>query len=282
MILANEAVAGLLASRRRDALYRVHERPDPQAIELLLAKLAGARDADAARARASDAPMRRRVSPRRISARVGEYVRELRSRAGGVPGARPARTQAGPLRPAKPRPLGTLEPRLLPLHLADPPVPGRRLPPCAARASSVPRDDPLPGTCPSSPSGRRCASGRPSQVEYAADAICLAWLLDRRLFELRLGHVPRRGGDGRDRLGDLRAVRRCLRGLPACAALAGRLLRARSARHRPRRTAQRPPLSARRSDRGQGRRHRSYERQDKPRSLRENVSAGDLHSHQGS
>src|SRR5919201_5630769 len=40
MILANEAVAGLLAGRRREALYRVHERPDPQAIALLLAKLA--------------------------------------------------------------------------------------------------------------------------------------------------------------------------------------------------------------------------------------------------
>jgi ribonuclease R len=40
MILANEAVAGLLAGRRREALYRVHERPDPTAISLLLAKLA--------------------------------------------------------------------------------------------------------------------------------------------------------------------------------------------------------------------------------------------------
>ena len=40
MIAANEAVAGLLAGRRRDALYRVHERPDPQAVSLLVAKLA--------------------------------------------------------------------------------------------------------------------------------------------------------------------------------------------------------------------------------------------------
>src|SRR5439155_3345954 len=40
MIAANEAVAELLASRRREALYRVHERPDPEAIERLLAKLA--------------------------------------------------------------------------------------------------------------------------------------------------------------------------------------------------------------------------------------------------
>jgi len=40
MILANEAVAGLLARRRREAAYRVHERPDPTAISLLLARLA--------------------------------------------------------------------------------------------------------------------------------------------------------------------------------------------------------------------------------------------------
>src|SRR5207244_3795925 len=37
---ANEAVAGLLSGRKRQTLYRVHERPDPQAIELLLEKLA--------------------------------------------------------------------------------------------------------------------------------------------------------------------------------------------------------------------------------------------------
>src|SRR4051794_21089724 len=40
MIRANEAVADLLASRNRTALYRVHERPDPQSVQLLLAKLA--------------------------------------------------------------------------------------------------------------------------------------------------------------------------------------------------------------------------------------------------
>src|SRR5207248_343331 len=40
MILANECVASLLAGRRREALFRVHERPEPQAVELLLAKLA--------------------------------------------------------------------------------------------------------------------------------------------------------------------------------------------------------------------------------------------------
>src|SRR5207244_11602432 len=40
MMRANEAVAELLSGRKRPSLYRVHERPDPQAIELLLRKLA--------------------------------------------------------------------------------------------------------------------------------------------------------------------------------------------------------------------------------------------------
>ena len=40
MILANEAVGALLAGRNREALYRVHERPDPQSIQRLLAMLA--------------------------------------------------------------------------------------------------------------------------------------------------------------------------------------------------------------------------------------------------
>ena len=40
MILANEQVAGHLADRRVPTLYRVHERPDPAAIERLVDKLA--------------------------------------------------------------------------------------------------------------------------------------------------------------------------------------------------------------------------------------------------
>ncbi len=40
MILANEQVAGHLAERRLPSLYRVHERPDPQSVELMIARLA--------------------------------------------------------------------------------------------------------------------------------------------------------------------------------------------------------------------------------------------------
>ncbi len=40
MILANEQVAAHLAHRRLPTLYRVHERPDPQSVEFMIARLA--------------------------------------------------------------------------------------------------------------------------------------------------------------------------------------------------------------------------------------------------
>ncbi|MGZ8864414.1 MAG: ribonuclease R family protein [Thermoanaerobaculia bacterium] len=40
MILANEQVAGYLADRRLPSLYRVHEKPDPQGVEQMVAQLA--------------------------------------------------------------------------------------------------------------------------------------------------------------------------------------------------------------------------------------------------
>jgi ribonuclease R len=40
MILANEQVAGYLADRRLPALYRVHAKPDPPAVEFMVAQLA--------------------------------------------------------------------------------------------------------------------------------------------------------------------------------------------------------------------------------------------------
>ena len=39
MILANECVARFLSRKRRPAIYRVHERPDPQSIDQLIARL---------------------------------------------------------------------------------------------------------------------------------------------------------------------------------------------------------------------------------------------------
>ena len=85
MILANESVAGLLAGRRREALYRVHERPDPQSVELLISKLADLG--------VPTPPVPERLDPAEAGAVAGaasERVTEYVSRAGRGRDAFPA------------------------------------------------------------------------------------------------------------------------------------------------------------------------------------------------
>ena len=182
MILANEAVAQLLAGRRREALYRVHERPDPQAIELLLAKLEALE--------VPTPPVPEHLSggdaaglAARVSARVGEYARQSGRGAEAFP--------ALVLRALKqarydPRNLGHsgLASRAY-CHFTSP---IRRYPDIVCHRALLRElglaDDPLPEAL---DDAAEWASGREreaAQAEHAADAICLAWLLDRRLFEL--------------------------------------------------------------------------------------------------
>ena len=181
MILANEAVAQLLAGRRREALYRVHERPDPQAVELLLAKL------DALEVPTPSAP--ERLTPgdaarlvARVSARVAEYVSTSRRGEEAFP--------ALVLRSLKqarydPRNLGHagLASRAY-CHFTSP---IRRYPDVICHRALLREigaaDDPLPEDLPELAEWTSAREREAAQVEYAADAICLAWLLERRLFE---------------------------------------------------------------------------------------------------
>src|SRR5205823_6265668 len=75
MILANEHVAAFLAGRNREALYRVHEQPDPQSVETLLAKLA---DLGVPTPPAPDALAPRNAAElaAEISRRVAEYTEQ--------------------------------------------------------------------------------------------------------------------------------------------------------------------------------------------------------------
>ena len=181
MILANEHVAAFLASRGREALYRVHERPDPQAIELLLAKLT---DLGVPTPPVPDvlSPQAAAALAGEISERIVAYVAAVRARPRGIPGARPPRLEAGALRPAQPRPLGPREPGLLPLHLADPPLPGPRRPPCPAERARH-RRRPTPEGLAELAEHASVREREAAQIEYLADEICLAWLLDDRLRE---------------------------------------------------------------------------------------------------
>jgi ribonuclease R len=181
MILANERVASFLAGRRRAALYRVHEQPDPEAIQRLVARLADLevptppvpdplRPADAARVAGA------------ISVRVAEYV----GQSGRGREAFPALVLRA-LKQARydPRNLGHA-------GLASPAYchftsPIRRYPDLVVHRALLRElgfaDDPQPDDLQPLAEHVSEREREAAQIEYQADEICAAWLLERRLYE---------------------------------------------------------------------------------------------------
>ena len=179
--------------------------------------------ADAARAEAACAAAGGRACRRDLEARRG-LRRAFGARTLGVPVARAALAQAGALRPAEPRPLRAREHRVLPLHLADPPLPRpRRAPRAAARARPVGRaraEEPA--------DARRAHVG--ARARSREDRVPRRRHLPRvapraPALRARLGGEVGGRDRGRDRLRPLHPLRGGLRGLPARAAPAGRVLR---------------------------------------------------------
>ena len=181
MILANEAVAGLLAGRRREALYRVHERPDPQAVGLLLAKLA---DLDV-----PTPPAPEDISPAdaaRLAAEVAERVSEYVERSGRGRDAFPALVLRS-LKQARYDPKNLGHSGLASAAYCHFTSPIRRFSDIICHRALLLEigqgDDPLPdhlGDLAEYVSGREREI---AEIEYLADDICLAWLLERELFE---------------------------------------------------------------------------------------------------
>ncbi len=184
MILANEAVAGLLAGRRREALYRVHERPEPQAIELLLAKLA---DLDVPTPPAPDperlTPSQAAMLAAAVSERVSGYV--ARSRRGRE--AFPALVLRA-LKRARYDARNLGHSGLASSAYCHFTSPIRRYADLVCHRALLRElgvaDDPAPedllGLAEHTSLRERVAA----DVEYRADEICLAWLLESRLFGL--------------------------------------------------------------------------------------------------
>jgi ribonuclease R len=183
MILANEAVGGLLAGRRREALYRVHERPDPQAVLHLLAKLA------ALEVPTPPAPERERLTPglaAKLAAETSERVSDYVERSGRGTEAFPALVLRA-LKQARydGRNLGHS-------GLASPAYahftsPIRRYPDLVVHRALLRElgvaDEPLPEDLGESAEHASAQERRYADIEYRADDICLAWLLESVLFD---------------------------------------------------------------------------------------------------
>ena len=183
MILANEAVARLLASRRREALYRVHERPDPHAILLLVAKLADLG------VPTPPAPEADRIGPGQaaeLAGAVGERVAAYVEQSGRGREALPSLVLRS-LKQARyaPQNLGHT-------GLASPAYchftsPIRRYPDLVVHrallhelgAGEEPAAADLEWLAQHTSEREREAQ----RLEYRADDLCLAWLLERVLFE---------------------------------------------------------------------------------------------------
>jgi ribonuclease R len=181
MIRANEQVASFLADRRREALYRVHERPDPQSISRLLAQLA---DLDV-----PTPPVPERLGPHEagelagaISRQVAEYVEQSgRGREAFPPLVLRALKQAR-YDPANLGHAGLASPAYC--HFTSP---IRRYPDLVVHRVLLRElglsDDPVPGDLNELAEHLSARERAAAELEYLADDICLAWLLEHTLLE---------------------------------------------------------------------------------------------------
>jgi ribonuclease R len=183
MILANEAVASFLAGQKRDALYRVHEAPEPQAVQLLLAKLA---DLEVP---TPPAPRSETMGPTEAahvaaaaSERVDDYVHRTRR---GVE-AFPALVLRA-LKQARYDPRNLGHSGLASTAYTHFTSPIRRYPDLVVHRALLRElgiaDDPAPDDIGALAAHTSEQEREAAEVEYLADEICLAWLLEQRLFE---------------------------------------------------------------------------------------------------
>src|SRR5262249_36586965 len=183
MILANEAVGGLLAGRQREALYRVHERPDPQSIERLLAVLGhlGVPTPPAPDPERLTSAVAAKLAGE-ISDRVTEYIRQAGRGAEAFPSL-----VLRALKQARYDPRNLGHSGLASTAYCHFTSPIRRYPDLVVHRALL-RElgaaaDPLPAALPDLAASLSARDRAAAAAEYAADSICLAWLLDSTLFE---------------------------------------------------------------------------------------------------
>lgn len=181
MIAANEAVARLLSGRRRETPYRVHEPPDPQAIELLLKKLADLE--------IPTPPAPERLTPQtaaKVAAEASERVTDYVARAGRGREAFPSLILRS-LKQARYHPENLGHSGLASTAYCHFTSPIRRYPDLAVHRTLLRElglgDEPPPADLQSLAEHTSTRERQAAQVEYLADELCLSWLLESVLYE---------------------------------------------------------------------------------------------------
>ena len=182
MIVANEHVAAFLAGRNRDALYRVHEEPDPQSVVGLLSKLA---DLEVPTPLADDVLS---------SHSAAELVSEISASVAGYTAASGRGREAFPALVLRALKQARYDARNLGhAGLASPAYchftsPIRRYPDLVVHRALLAElgqgTDPLPGDLRELAEHSSVREREAAEIEYLADDICLAWLLEEALHTL--------------------------------------------------------------------------------------------------
>ena len=183
MLLANEHVAEFLSARKSAALYRVHEAPEPQSVELLLSKLA---DLEVP---TPPAPKTESMSPSeaaRVAAEASERVAEFVAKARRGREAFPSLVLRA-LKQARYDPRNLGHSGLASVAYTHFTSPIRRYPDLVVHRALLRElgqgDDPLPADLEEVAEHTSETERAASDIEYRADEICEAWLLEEALFE---------------------------------------------------------------------------------------------------